>query len=150
MKTFFAIMIFFVGHLSVAQVPRELQDLIPAGSKSLQVNGKSRSNEPCNVQMSTDFGFSALVSVTQSDGLIDPAQFARFQMGFGHNLTSLKKGSTVLTATSAHPAQDEYSPDSKSVMQINFRNGTMDSVRIQELEKSWFGYSTTADVMCFL
>lgn len=134
-----------------AQIPTELQNLIPAGSTNIQIHGQTKDLQKCKVQFTSEGGvFYAAIAILSEDGNIDRKGLAKFQLGFGHELNSLKQKNQVLTATSIHEAEEQYSSDSKSTLQVFQPQGLISAVQIHEQEKFLFIYTTRSKISCYL
>lgn len=132
-------------------IPSSLQQLVPAGSQDISLNGTTGDGQVCTVSLSGGYTFSASLRVLNEDGQIESRRFAKFQIGFGHDLQSISEGQEI-TAVTYHEAEEQYSSDSRSTLVVQKDSeGVISSVRIREEQKRLlFGFKVRADETCFL
>lgn len=134
-----------------AQVPQELQDLIPSGKNDLRLIGFTRDNKNCSVNLSSSsFSYSASLAVKDGQGVVDSRRFGTFQIGFGHRLQSIETQGENIVATSTHEAEESYSTDSRSTLKVNNPGNDIKAVQIVIEEKGFFGFKTTVKETCII
>lgn len=132
-----------------AEVPRELAELVPAGSQSIRIPGITPDGKKCAVDFSMSFGtFSSAVFVYDSNNQMIPKRFAKFQIGFGHELQSLRETATRLTAVSYHEAEESYSSDSRATLEVTRNQDELIAARMKNEEKGFFGFKTKFQETC--
>jgi hypothetical protein len=135
-----------------AQIPQELQKLIPAGRNDVRLDGKTSDKVKCTIDISSSsFGFAANVAVLDEKGGVDSRRFANFQIGLGHELTSLKKESSMLIAVSAHQKSTQYGSETRSTFKLNSDGNSIKSLQIIDESKGLLGgFKTETNETCFI
>jgi type 1 fimbria pilin len=134
-----------------AQIPQELQNLIPAGRSDVRVDGRTSDNAKCTIDISSvSFGYAANIAVLDEQGNLDSRRFAKFQIGLGHELQRFINENNTLVAISVHKKGSQYSNDTRSTFKVNSVGNAIKSVQVIDESKGLFGYKTEANETCFL
>jgi len=135
-----------------AAVPRELQDLIPAGKSRLTLTGKTEKNESCIVDFANDkYSFSTSLSATDANGNLIGNRIGTFQIGFGYQLQSVSTQNTNIIAVVFHNAEEQYSNNSLVTLKVNKPGDSIRAVQVIIQEKRlFFGYKTVFKETCII
>jgi len=132
-----------------AQIPQDLENLIPVGTSSLQLTGKTQDNKNCIVNLGINsFSYSASLAVLDKQGAVDTARFGTFQVGLGHDLQSVEKQGNNIVAVSIHGAEESYSSDSRTTLKVNKSDDTIKAVQVIVERKGFFGFKTKVKETC--
>jgi hypothetical protein len=130
-------------------IPIQLRQLIPVGESNLNLDGKTETGMPCGVNLNrSKLGFSANAFLLDSRGEMILKTFAKFQIGLGHNLQSLKSSEGDLAAVSAHFAEESYSSDTRSTLVVRREGEHIRSISIEEEKKGLFGWKSRIKTQC--
>ncbi|MCM2323065.1 MAG: hypothetical protein NDJ90_07360 [Oligoflexia bacterium] len=131
-----------------AEVPADLDRLLPSGRTSLAMRGSAKDGKTCWFDLSSGGGFSAIISVVDDEGEVLLRRMGRFQLGFGHELESISSGEDRVVAVSTHEAEESYSQDTRSTFTVRLQDGEIKTASIQEERKGLFGYKKTVFETC--
>lgn len=140
---------------AMAQIPAELLALIPTGSSMIKLQGKDPQGEPCTVVISSErptFNARAYLNkALDQDGVVrDLKHYAKFQIGLGHELKKFTQSDEKLEALSYHKAEEEYSSDTRSTLQVEFdEDSVMESITILQESRRLVGWTKTKVVCNF-
>lgn len=137
----FAILALSLSAEARQPVPSELTQLLPVGGNSVRMTGKTAKNEKCVVTMSSlsPTIFAADVGVYDKKNQLDSRRFAKFQVGLGHELTSIKSNKTTLVANSLHRAEEQYSSNTESQLVVEKTDSKISSVEVRVKEQTFTG-----------
>jgi hypothetical protein len=141
----------FFGLSAFAQIPTEVAMLLPTGADHIELNGTTHDGKACKVQMRAydQNTFMTSVSVVDPD---DTTRFAKFQIGFGHDVQSLKNTEKSLVVVATHEAEEQYSSDSRETFKVSRDfEGTISSIQVKYEQKLPFVklYTTKDNETCY-
>lgn len=147
------LLVVFLSMFSVsvfAQVPQELQELLPVGQNSIRILGKTEKNESCMLDMSIAvYGFGATLYVMDKDDVLYHKRLGKFTVGLGHELQDIKKQDDTTIAVSYHNAEEQYSSDTRHILKVSKTDGVISSAQIIVQKKIFFLFKTVVNETCF-